>query len=136
MQTTAYEFGMMLTKQARLTPVEVIRAARRAARAVAESRFAGDTARKAETAFTGAGPANPRTASAVGSTPLLTGPTNAMHWTTPVGVGMATGGVGGLYRGYTHDRKDPYIGGITQGLIGATTGAVLGGLTHGALRYK
>lgn len=44
-------------------------------------------------------------------------------------IGSTLGGLGGAYRGYTHDRREPLIGAISQGLAGALGGGLLGGLT-------
>lgn len=44
-------------------------------------------------------------------------------------IGTTVGGLGGAYRGYTHDRREPMVSGISQGLIGGLAGGVIGGLT-------
>jgi len=44
-------------------------------------------------------------------------------------IGSTLGGIGGAYRGYTHDRREPFLGAVTQGLAGALGGGLLGGLT-------
>jgi len=53
---------------------------------------------------------------------------------TPFGAGTTGGAVLGAYRGYTHDRAEPMLGGITQGALGALGGGALGALAGRAFR--
>ena len=53
---------------------------------------------------------------------------------TPFGAGTTTGGLGGAYYGFTHDREEPGLGAIAHGLIGAALGGAGGALAGQAFR--
>jgi hypothetical protein len=138
MPMIASEFGRQLAKLARINTATIMgeaRAARNAARAAGEAAFAAQPARNVHVPPMASGPrpTAPRPMMALPG-PQPTFRQQALKALSPYLWGAGIGGLGGFYRGYTHDRKEPVIGGLAQGIIGGLGGAITGGLVHHAFK--